>query len=216
MKIRLAIAIASLDCCKETVSMLKHILSSVLFSLLFASTVFATPTSDVKRTVDEVIRIVSSKEMKKNPQIRRQQLKKTISRIFDYTEMAQRSLGKQWKELSPAEKKEFSELFSNVLENSYGDKIESYNNEKIVYMKENIEGNRAEVKSKVVTTKHDEYTIDYRLINKNGKWVVYDVVIEGVSLVSNYRTQFSRTISENGYPELLKRLKGKNEEFKSP
>jgi len=196
--------------------MLKHILSSVLFSLLFASTVFATPTSDVKRTVDEVIRIVSSKEMKKNPQIRRQQLKKTISRIFDYTEMAQRSLGKQWKELSPAEKKEFSELFSNVLENSYGDKIESYNNEKIVYMKENIEGNRAEVKSKVVTTKHDEYTIDYRLINKNGKWVVYDVVIEGVSLVSNYRTQFSRTISENGYPELLKRLKGKNEEFKSP
>lgn len=184
--------------------------------LLLASQAFAAPTDDVKKVVDEVVRIVADKEMKKNDQKRRQSLKNTISRIFDYSEMAQRSLGKHWKDRTAAEKKQFVDLFATLLENSYAGKIESYNNEKIVYIKENVEGDHAEVKSKVVTTKRDEFTLDYRLINKNGKWVVYDVVIEGVSLVSNYRSQFNRIITANGYPELVRKLQGKSEELKAP
>jgi len=173
-------------------------------------------TDEVKKTVDEVVRIVSDKEMKKNDQKRRQALKKSISKIFDYSEMAKRSLGKHWNARTPAEKKQFADLFASLLENSYASKIESYNNEKIVYLKETTDADHAEVKSKVVTAKRDEFTLDYRMINQNGKWMVYDVVIEGVSLVSNYRTQFNKIINKDGYPALVHKLQTKTDELKAP
>lgn len=184
--------------------------------LLFAAQAFAAPTDDVKKVVDEVVRIVSDKDLKKNDQKRRQALKKTISTVFDYSEMAKRSLGKHWNQRTPAEKKQFAELFASLLENSYASKIESYNDERIVYLKEIMDGDHAEVKSKVLTAKRDEFTLDYRLMNQNGKWQAYDVVIEGVSLVSNYRTQFNKIITANGYPELVKKLQTKTEEIKAP
>lgn len=196
--------------------MLKRIALLALAGMFLATQAFATPTDDVKKTVDEVVRIVSDKEMKKNSQKRRQSLKKTISVIFDYDEMAKRSLGKHWNQRTAAEKKQFTELFATLLENSYADKIESYNNEKIVYIKDSLDGDYSEVKSKVVTAKRDEFTLDYRLLKQNGKWMVYDVVIEGVSLVSNYRSQFNRIITANGYPELVKKLQNKNIELKAP
>jgi phospholipid transport system substrate-binding protein len=192
----------------------------MITALFLATNVFAGVgngvTEEVKKTVDEVVRIVSDKEMKKNDQKRRQALKKTISRIFDYSEMAKRSLGKHWNPRSAAERKQFTELFASLLENSYAGKIESYNNERIVYLKETIDSDHAEVKSKVVTTKRDEFTLDYRMINQDGKWMVYDVVIEGVSLVSNYRTQFNKIIAADGYPVLVKKLQTKTDELKAP
>jgi phospholipid transport system substrate-binding protein len=179
---------------------------------------FASVTDEVKRVVDEVVRIVADPELKKpqkEPQ-RRQALKNTISSIFDYSEMAQRSLATHWKVRTPAERKEFVSLFETLLQNSYAGKIESYHNEKIVYLKESIDGQYAEVRSKVIAPKGDEYALDYRLIQKGGKWMVYDVVIEGVSLVSNYRGQFNRIVNGQGYPELLKKLRTKSEEIKAP
>ncbi len=196
--------------------MFKRSFLYVLTALFFTSNAFAGVTDEVKKTVDEVVRIVSDKEMKKNDAKRRQALKKTISIIFDYNEMAKRSLGKHWNQRSATEKKQFADLFASLLENSYASKIESYNNEKIVYLKENMDGDYAEVKSKVVTVKRDEFTLDYRMINLNGKWMVYDVVIEGVSLVSNYRTQFNKIITSQGYPELVKKLQSKTDELKAP
>ena len=197
--------------------MLKRIASLILICLLTAVTAFAAVTDTVKKTVDGVIQIISDKELKKksNEQRRRSAIKKSIATIFDSQEMAKRTLGKHWNSRTPAERKQFSDLFANLLENSYAGKIESYNNEKIVYTKETIDGDYAEVKSKVITPKQDEYTLDYRLMKKdNGTWMVYDVVIEGVSLVSNYRTQFNRIISTNGYPELVKKLQAKSNEIK--
>jgi phospholipid transport system substrate-binding protein len=196
--------------------MLKCSVVCMIMTLFLATNVCAGVTDDVKKTVDEVVRIVSDKEMKKNDQKRRQALKRSISTIFDYNEMAKRSLGKHWNQRSATEKKEFSELFASLLENSYAGKIESYNNEKIVYLKETIDGDHAEVKSKVVTVKRDEFTLDYRMINQNNKWMVYDVVIEGVSLVSNYRTQFNKIILADGYPVLVKKLQTKTDELKAP
>ncbi len=195
--------------------MLKRSALWMITILFLATNAFAGVTDDVKSVVDDVVRIVSDKDMKKNDQKRRQALKKSISTIFDYNEMAKRSLGKHWNQRSAAEKKQFSELFASLLENSYSGKIESYNNEKIVYLKEIIDGDHAEVKSKVVTTKRDEFTLDYRMINQNGTWMVYDVVIEGVSLVSNYRTQFNKIITTDGYPVLVKKLQTKTEELKA-
>lgn len=196
--------------------MITRFIATALALLLGASQACAAPLEDVKKTVDEVVRIVSDKEMKKNDLKRRQALKRSISTIFDYSEMAKRSLGKHWNDRTPAEKKQFAELFASLLENSYASKIESYNNEKIIYLKENLDGDHAEVKSKVLTAKRDEFTLDYRLVNQNGKWLAYDVVIEGVSLVSNYRTQFNKIITANGYPELVKKLQNKTEEIKAP
>jgi phospholipid transport system substrate-binding protein len=191
------------------------ILGGALLGLFMSTLSFAAPTDDVKKVVDEVVRIVSDKDLIKHDQKRRQALKKSISTIFDYSEMAKRSLGKHWNQRTPAEKKQFADLFASLLENSYASKIESYNNEKIVYLKENLDGDHAEVKSKVLTAKRDEFTLDYRLINLNGKWLVYDIVIEGVSLVSNYRTQFNKIITSGGYSELVKKLQNKTEEIKS-
>ncbi len=195
--------------------MLKRITLIALAGIFLASQALAAPTDVVKKTVDEVVRIVSDKDMKKNEQKRRQALKKTISVIFDYEEMAKRSLGKHWNQRSEPEKKQFTDLFATLLENSYASKIESYNNEKIIYVKDEQDGDHAEVRSKVVTTKRDEFSLDYRLMNHNGKWMVYDVVIEGVSLVSNYRSQFNRIITANGYSELVKKLQNKSNELKT-
>jgi phospholipid transport system substrate-binding protein len=196
--------------------MLKRFLLVLTVTIFMASAAWANPIEDVKKTVDEVVRIVSDKEMKKNETKRRQALKKSISTIFDYSEMAKRSLGKHWNSRTAAEKKQFTDLFATLLENSYAGKIESYNNEKIVYIKEIEEDQYAEVKSKVVTAARDEFTLDYRLFKQNGKWMVYDVIIEGVSLVSNYRSQFNRIITSNGYDKLVKKLQTKSEELKAP
>lgn len=197
--------------------MFTRICLAILTTLFSATLACAAVTDTVKTTVDEVIRIVSDAEMKKksNEQRRRSAIKKSIATIFDSQEMAKRSLGKHWNQRTPAERKQFAELFATLLENSYAGKIESYNNEKIIYTRESVDGDFAEVKSKVVTAKNDEYTLDYRLLKKeNGSWMVYDVVIEGVSLVSNYRTQFNKIISTSGYPELLKKLQSKSNEIK--
>lgn len=195
------------------------VVSTLLVSCLFTfhCPAFASVTADVKKTVDQVVAIVSNAELKKpqNEAKRRAALKNAISSIFDYGEMAKRSLGVHWKERTKAEQKEFVDLFAALLENSYAGKIESYENEKIVYDKETVEGDYAEVKSRVVTAKRDEYSLDYRLLREGNRWMVYDVVIEGVSLVSNYRSQFNRIITSQGYGELVRKLRAKSQEIKS-
>jgi phospholipid transport system substrate-binding protein len=172
-------------------------------------------TDEVRNTVDAVVKIVTDKSLKKpqNEQKRRSALKQAIGRIFDYGEMAKRSMGVHWKELTPAQQKEFTGLFATLLENSYAGKIEAYNNEKIVYEKELLDGDHAEVGSRVITAKRDEYELGYRLLKEGSKWMVYDVVIEGVSMVSNYRTQFNKIINEKGYKDLLKKMRTKSEEL---
>jgi phospholipid transport system substrate-binding protein len=195
--------------------MLKRYAAAIITGIFFAGTAIAGVTDDVKTTVDELFRIVADKNLQKHDQQRRLVLKKSIDTIFNYSEMAKLTLGRHWNQRSPAERIQFTDLFASLLDNSYISKIESYNNEKIVYLKESIDGNYAEVKSKVVTAKRDEYTLDYRLIHENGKWMVYDVVIEGVSLVSNYRTQFNRIINTSGYSELVKKLQTKSSELKA-
>lgn len=198
---------------------ISRILMAVVLSVVLAVPAFvqaATVTDVVRKTVDEVVRIVSDKDLKKpsNEQKRRRALKQAIGSIFSYNEMAQRSLAQYWRDRTPAERKEFVQLFETVLENSYAKKIESYNNEKIVYIRETVNGDYAEVRSKVITAKRDEYSLEYRLLKEDNKWMVYDVVIEGVSLVSNYRGQFGKIIRSEGYPELVKKLKVKSEDIK--
>jgi phospholipid transport system substrate-binding protein len=196
---------------REVVFILLALVSLCLADLAVAQ---SSATDAVKKVVDEVVSIVSNQEVKKaeNKEKRQKELKDAIGTIFDFPEMARRSLGAYWDDRTSAEKSEFAQVFETLLQNTYSKKIESYSNEKIVYLKETVEGDTSQVKSMVVTSQRNEISIEYRLMNKGGKWMIYDVVIEGVNLVTNYHTQFEKIIRSEGYPELVKKLKSKNAE----
>jgi phospholipid transport system substrate-binding protein len=184
------------------------------FILLAVPAYADTPTQQVRQTVDKVLDILRNKELKRPEKTkeRRALIRRTISERFDFEEMAKRSLALHWKKRTPEERKEFVSLFTDLLERSYIKRIEGYEDEKILYVGEEIENEYSVVKSKIITKRKVEIPIEYRLLKKNGKWEVYDVVIEGVSLVSNYRTQFNKIIRTDSYEELVKRMKDKQEE----
>ncbi len=184
------------------------------FILLAVPAYADTPTQQVRQTVDKVLDILRNKELKRPEKTkeRRTVIRRTISERFDFEEMAKRSLALHWRKRTPEEKKEFVSLYTDLLERSYIKKIESYTDEKILYLNEKINGEYAEVDTKIVTKRNVEIPIEYRLLKKDGKWEVYDVIIEGVSLVNNYRTQFNKIIRTDSYEELVKRMKNKQEE----
>jgi phospholipid transport system substrate-binding protein len=191
----------------------------LLFLFLSAMTAGAyagEATNQVKQTTDKVINILKNKELNKPSRTkeRRTIIRKTINERFDFEEMAQRSLALHWKKRTQEEKKEFVSLYTDLLEKSYIKKIESYTDEKILYLDEIIDDEYAVVKTKIIIPKKNlEVPIEYRLlVKKGGKWGVYDVVIEGVSLVNNYRNQFNKIIRQSSYEDLIKRMKNKREE----
>jgi phospholipid transport system substrate-binding protein len=176
-----------------------------------------SPTEAVKRTIDEVLRILEDKALQQPSRLmeRRKLLEKVIAARFDYREMAKRTLPTKWKMLTEAEQKEFVELFQSFLSASYADKIEGYAGEQVHYLAERREGDYAEVRTKLVSEK-TEIPIDYRLMSKSEDWFVYDAIADGVSLVKNYRSQFDKIIRESGYPELVEDLRKKSKEAKAP
>jgi phospholipid transport system substrate-binding protein len=172
------------------------------------------PTDIVKSTIDNVLRLLSDPALKSQKKHRRQMIKRTIDRHFDYEEMAKRSLGQPWRSLSRAQQVEFVQLFGELLEASYSDKVERYTNEKVDYISERQDDGYAEVRT-VVLRANDRIPMDYRLFKTGSRWMVYDVVIEGVSLVSNYRSQFGQIIRQSSYGDLVQRLRTKVNELQS-
>jgi phospholipid transport system substrate-binding protein len=129
--------------------------------------------------------------------------------VFDWREMAARSLAMHWQARSEAERVEFVRLFTDLIERAYITKVERYSGEPVKFLGEKVDGTLAVVQTRFITSKGQEVPMDYRLISRDGRWRVYDVVVEGVSLIGNYRTQFDRVIRTSSYPELVKRLKDK-------
>ena len=174
----------------------------------------AQPRSELKGTVDEVLTILKNPSLKGagNDQTRRNLLRSAIGPRFDYREMAKRSLARHWRDLSDEEREEFVEVFADLLQQSYVSKIEAFTDQEIVYPEERIDENFAEVETKIVIESGRGVPIDYRLYETETGWRVYDVIIEGVSLVSNYRSQFNRIINQDSYDALLNRMHTKQEE----
>jgi phospholipid transport system substrate-binding protein len=164
------------------------------------------PREAVQRTVDNVLATLRDPRFKSAVE-RRRQLQAQIEERFDFAEMARRSLGRHWQSRTPAERKEFVEAFRDVLINSYLSTIESYRGEKLRYVRERVENGYAEVDTLIVDERGQEYSVNYRLHRAGDQWKIYDVVIEGVSLVSNYRSQFDRLIRRDSFEELLKRMR---------
>ena len=175
------------------------------------------PTDSMKTTIDEVLRIVREKELKQpeKAEARRHLLEKVVAARFDYTEMSRRALGAPWNQLTDSQKQEFVGLFRTLLTNSYADKIETYSGEGVQYLNERTEKEYAEVRTKVLSGK-TEIPLDYRLINKADDWRVYDVVVDGVSLVNNYRGQFTKILRASSYSDLVDQLRKKSDKLKAP
>ncbi len=173
------------------------------------------PTDQLKSTIDRVLATVQDPALKGTDKAteRRQRLRGLANEVFDWQETGKRALARHWQARSPKEREEFSALFADLLERSYVNKIEAYSGERIVYEQEAVEGDQATVRTKLVTKSGTQVPIDYRMFKAGERWRVYDVLIENVSLVGNYRSQFNRIIQQSGYPELVQRLKTKQEEF---
>jgi len=169
--------------------------------------------AQIKSTVDHVVQILKDPRLQRDAKVeeRRQRLRQIIAPRFDFEEMAKRSLGQHWQR-NAARKDEFVPVFTRFVENSYVSSIESYKNEKILYTRERVDKDFAQVDTKVVKSKGDEIPINYKLHSVGGEWKVYDVVIENVSLVNNYRSQFNRILATASFDDLIKRLQEKTPE----
>jgi phospholipid transport system substrate-binding protein len=173
------------------------------------------PTDQLRTQVERVLKILDDPDLKKETRHkdRRVAVRKIADEVFDFNETAKRSLGRHWQPRTPAERTEFVQLFADLLERSYISKIELYGGEKISYQGDSIEGDLATVRTRLTTKQGTEIPIDYRMLKKGDRWVVYDVIIEGVSLIANYRTQFNKIIQTSSFKELVKKMRTKQEEF---
>jgi phospholipid transport system substrate-binding protein len=169
------------------------------------------PLEMVKSSVEKAMAVLKDPKLKspdmKNERIER--LKTAINPIFDYDEMARRSLGAHWRRRSPAEQEEFLKLFRAFIEKVYADKLDLYQGERIVVGRETTDGDYAEIEARMINAKGEESQVNFRLRRADGKWRVYDAVVENISIVQNYRSQFDRVISKSSYDELKKMLKEK-------
>mgnify|MGYP001576514188 FL=1 len=163
-------------------------------------------------TVDKGLAVLKDPALKGNDKVqeRRQKLWEEISFIFHFEEMAKRSLGVYWKDRSAEEKKGFVELFTEILKESYIGKTDTYSGEKVALVSDKMDGKYACVQTKLVTNKGTDVSVEYRMLNNQGEWKIYDVIIEGVSLVNNYRSQFNSILTKSSYADLVVRIKEKS------
>lgn len=172
------------------------------------------PTEQLRGRIDRVLKILEPESKQEGrSEERRAAIRKIAHETFDFREISQRSLARHWQGRTPAERDEFVQLFADVLERSYINQIEQYSGgEKIQYLGDAIDGDQAYVRTKIVTRQGTEVPVDYRMHKVGERWLVYDVSVEGVSLVSNYRAQFDRIIRGSSYKQLAEKLKAKKDE----
>jgi len=200
---------------KKETTMKKRILGLAMILMMFlifplrvnAATALETIQSQVNKVLDVLedpaLKAESARETKKK------KIWEIADSIFDYNTLSKRALARNWKKFNPDQQKEFTDLFGRLLGNVYMDRILEYDDQKVVFEKERkLADDRAEVQSKLVTSSR-EIPMNYRMIMKNGEWKVYDVIIEGVSMVKNYRSQFRKILTNKSPEDLLKILRKK-------
>lgn len=190
-------------------------LAAVLAILTAREAAAGPPTDQLKGAIDRVVRVVEDPSLKGDDRVaeRRIAVRRIADDIFDFNEIARRALARHWQPLTDKQRAKFVSLFSDLLERSYMSKIELYGGEKIQYIGERADGDTASVATRIATKNATEVPIEYRLLKKGDRWLVYDVSIEGVSLVSNYRTQFNKIIQTGSFTDLIQKLKAKQGEL---
>jgi phospholipid transport system substrate-binding protein len=186
-----------------------------LLALLFCGALpvqAGAPTEEIRTAIDKGVQILKSAKLDSSKDRAKviNQLREIVYTRFDFEEMAKRSLGSHWRRLSPQQQKEFVTAFTDLLETTYADKIDLYEGQQVEFVGETIDKNYAEVNTRVVGKNRENYSVDYRLHQTGGKWRIYDVVAENISLVNNYRSQFNRVVVNSSVEELIKRIKQKS------
>jgi phospholipid transport system substrate-binding protein len=174
------------------------------------------PTEQLKGAIDRVLVVLEDPALKAPPRAaeRRREIRRIAEEIFDFEETARRAMAQHWRALTPDQQREFVTLFSDLLEQAYMSKIEMYGGERIQYVGERVEGDYATVATRLTTKKGVEVPIDYRALRQADRWRVYDVSVEGVSLVANYRTQFNSLMRTSSPEQLLAKLRGRVQELR--
>lgn len=167
------------------------------------------PTEAIRNAINEGVEILKNAKLDNQKQRAEviDRLRQIVYPLFDFQEMAMRSLGANWRRLNPQQRKEFVTTFTALLEKTYADQIDLYNGQKVVFTGESIDGNYAQVESRIIDKNNQNYSVVYRLHQVDGKWRIYDVIAENISLVNNYRAQFNRVIAKSSFEELLRVMK---------
>lgn len=168
-----------------------------------APVVAGEPTNVLKQRVDRVVQLLAQ------PGSHRAEIRRVADDIFDFEEMARRALGPHWKARTPEERREFVPLFTDLLERAYLGRIESGRGGTVLYGGDTVDGNEATVRTRIITTERTEIPVEYRMHRRDGRWRIYDVSVQGVSLVNNYRSQFNTVIQSASYGALVDRLRSK-------
>ena len=187
--------------------------AALLLGLTASVAAALTPTETVRSRVDEALQSLSQTA---NPgaeasERRRADIRRAADTLFDFPDMSRRALGRHWTDRTPAEREEFTRLFTDLIARTYIGKIDRYAGESIAYVGERVDGDEASVRSQVVTAKGSQIPVEYRLHRANDTWSAYDVLIENVSLVGTYRSQFDRIIKAESFADLLRRLREKGQ-----
>ncbi len=192
---------------------MRHTVCALLLVLALAVPAAAgAPTDAVKQYTDQVVKILDDPALRSAD--KRAAVRKVAQQIFDVTETAKRALGPHWQSLNDAQRQEFSQLFSDLLERTYISKIDLYGGERIAYTGESVDGDFAVVRAKITTPRRQaEVLVEARMLRREDHWLVYDITIENISLVNNYRSQFDTIIRKSSYQELMQRMKAKRDEL---
>jgi phospholipid transport system substrate-binding protein len=194
---------------RARVSRLATVALTGLLAWAPASADAGAPTDQLKAAVEQIVKVLEDPALKEDGKTkeRRAAIRREAETVFDFGETAKRALGRHWQPLAEKDRQEFTSLFSDLIERAYISKIERYSGERITYTGESIEGALASVRTRFVTKQGSEIPIDYRMQQRGDRWLVYDVVVEGISLINNYRTQFDKIIQTSSYAELVRKLK---------
>jgi phospholipid transport system substrate-binding protein len=192
-----------------TTTLQRSLCGLALLLCLGPGEVFArTPTEQIQETIQQVLEVVSAPSNGAEAE-RKELLRDALMPRFDWTEMAMRALGKHWNSIG-SRRDEFIAAFAEFLSNSYFGKIGSYKDEKILFVRESIENNQAQVNTKIIPGKGEPTSVNYRLHQVQGEWKIYDVVVEDISLMANFRSQFNRILAKGSFDDLLRQLKEKD------
>ena len=178
---------------------------------LAAGPAWASPTDQLRQYTDHVLRVLDDPALKDAD--RRAAVRKIAVEIFDVAEAAKRALARHWQARTPAEREEFVQLFADLLERTYIARIDDYGGQRLRYVGEAVDGELATVRAQIVTKKGAGVPVESRMVRRAERWLVYDVLIENVSLIANYRAQFDRIVRTSSYEELVRRLKSRRDEF---
>jgi phospholipid transport system substrate-binding protein len=171
------------------------------------------PTDQVREYSEAVVKVLEDPALKaedKKPE-RRAAVRKIATEVFDVQETARRALGPHWQQRTPQQREEFVQLFADLLEQTYISKIDLFGGERLRFTDEKIDGDNAIVRAKVITRQSTEVPVEARMLRKGDRWLIYDILIENISLVGNYRAQFDRIIRTQSYDELVKRLRSRGD-----